>query len=160
MLHNTADRISFSTGGCSDAVYTLLIPTNLFILAMFAQVLLDKYRALSCKHFCSSQCTYSWHLSVYWIRPLIYNEWQATFSVFQLNGRREPYFVWGILEIILEPVFEAHPVPMCEGAQNKMGGEKKTLSSTQNVLKASLNLVLLQSYQELCLGLDLIGINA
>jgi len=49
---------------------------------------------------------------------------------------------------------------MCEGAQNKMGGEKKTLSSTQNVLKASLNLVLLQSYQELCLGLDLIGINA
>lgn len=46
---------------------------------------------------------------------------------------------------------------MLEGVQNKMGGgEKKIISSTQNVLKASLNLVLLQSYQELCLGLDLI----
>lgn len=41
---------------------------------------------------------------------------------------------------------------MLEGMKNNMGvgGEKKIISSTQNVLKASLNLVLLQSYQELC----------
>lgn len=45
---------------------------------------------------------------------------------------------------------------MLEGMQNKTEGGKKILSSTQNVLKASLNLVLFQSYQELCLGLDLI----
>lgn len=133
MLQNTEDRISSSTGGCSDAGYTLLIPTNLFILAMFAQVLLDKYRALSCKHFCSSQCTYSWHLSIYWIRPLIYNEWQATFSVFQLYVRRGPYLVWGILEIMPKLVFQAHLAPMCEGAQNKMGrgGEENPLFNTK-----------------------------
>lgn len=47
---------------------------------------------------------------------------------------------------------------MLEGVQNEVGweGREKKISSTQNVLKASLNLVLLQNYQELCLGLDLI----
>lgn len=41
-LQITEDGISSSAGGCSIVVYILLLPTNLFILAMFAQVLLDK----------------------------------------------------------------------------------------------------------------------
>lgn len=146
-------------GARSFAVYILLLPTNLFILAVFAQVLLDKHRALSCKHFCSSRHTYSWHLSICWIWPLISNEWQATFSVFHLNVSREPYLRWGILEIILELVFQASLSPCLRECKIRWGG-RWILSSTQNVLKASLNLVLLQSYQELCLGLDLIWINA
>lgn len=154
-LRTTEDGISSSTGGCSVVVYIPLLPTNLFILAMFAQVLLDKYRALSCKHFCSSQHTYSWHLSICRIRPLIYNECQATFRVFQLNVSRRPYPWRGILEIILQLVFQAHHVPMLERVQNKMGGKNSCLQH-KNILKASLNLVLFQSYQELCLGPDLI----
>lgn len=63
MLWTTEGKISFSMEGCSAVLYELPLPNNLFILAMFAQALLDKYRAPSCKHFCSSQHTYSWYLS-------------------------------------------------------------------------------------------------
>lgn len=121
MLWTTEDRISSAMGGC-NCVYILLLPTNLFILAMFAQVLLDKYRALSCKHFYSSQHTYSWHVSICRIRPLIYNVCQATSSAFQRNISRGPHPWWRILEILLQLVFQAHPVPMLAGVQNKMGG--------------------------------------
>lgn len=119
-LQTTEDRISCFTGGLSH-VYILPLPTNLFILAMFAQALLDKYKALSCKHFYSSQNTFSWHLSICWIRPLIYNECQATSSVFQWNISREPYLWWSILEIIFQLVFQAYPVPILAEVQNKMG---------------------------------------
>lgn len=95
------DEISFSMEGCSAVLYILPLPNNPFILAMFAQALLNKHGAPSCKHFCSSQHTYSWYLSICWIRPLLHNQCQASFNLFQLNISSRLYPQWAVLEIIL-----------------------------------------------------------